>query len=351
VVIFVHRWLGVALCLVFLLWFPSGIGMMYWGYPSVRQADRVDRLPTLDASRIQLPPSQPIAALGLSEPPSQLRLSTFDGRPVYRVRSGFFGEHIVYADTGEEQLDVTPEMIRRIASAWTGQPASAARIEQVTEADQWLLEGSYQDLMPLWKYSWANGEQVYVSEVTGEVVQYTTTASRMGAYVGAIPHWLYFTPLRKHGLAWTRLVIWSSGIGTVSAILGIIVALWMYSPSKRYRYLGAPSSIPYQGQKRWHMLLGLIFGVATATWALSGMLSLDPFPTMTGRRGRHPAVAARTRGPRRALGQGPARGAGRAGECVGQGVGVHRCRRRTGLPGDARWWQDAHCAGQRRAAR
>ena len=33
--IFFHRWVGIALCLVFLLWFPSGIGMMYWGYPSV----------------------------------------------------------------------------------------------------------------------------------------------------------------------------------------------------------------------------------------------------------------------------------------------------------------------------
>ena len=33
--IFVHRWLGVALCLFFLLWFPSGIGMMYWDFPSV----------------------------------------------------------------------------------------------------------------------------------------------------------------------------------------------------------------------------------------------------------------------------------------------------------------------------
>jgi hypothetical protein len=32
--IFVHRWLGVALCTVFLIWFPSGIGMM-WDYPGV----------------------------------------------------------------------------------------------------------------------------------------------------------------------------------------------------------------------------------------------------------------------------------------------------------------------------
>ena len=33
--VFLHRWLGVALCLFFLLWFPSGIGMMYWDFPAV----------------------------------------------------------------------------------------------------------------------------------------------------------------------------------------------------------------------------------------------------------------------------------------------------------------------------
>jgi hypothetical protein len=28
--LFFHRWVGVALSALFLLWFPSGIGMMYW---------------------------------------------------------------------------------------------------------------------------------------------------------------------------------------------------------------------------------------------------------------------------------------------------------------------------------
>ena len=111
------------------------------------------------------------------------------------------------------------------------------------------------------------------------MVQYTTTASRWGAYVGAIPHWLYFTPLRKHGPQWSQVVIWSSGIGTVAAILGIVIGVWMYSPSKRYRYAGAPTSIPYRGQKRLHTIFGLIFGLGAATWAFSGMLSMDPFPT------------------------------------------------------------------------
>jgi prolipoprotein diacylglyceryltransferase len=69
----------------------------------------------------------------------------------------------------------------------------------------------------------------------GEVVQYTTTPSRVGAYLGPIPHWLYFTPLRSHQPQWSVVVIWSSGIATHTAILGLVVGLWMYSPSKPYR--------------------------------------------------------------------------------------------------------------------
>ena len=279
--IFVHRWLGVSLCLIFLLWFPSGIGMMYWEFPSVGVADRLERAADLDASKIAVSPAAAYAQLDLDGPPPQIRLRTFDGRPAYRFR--FRGEDtIVYADTGEQQIDVSRDMVDRAATAWTRQPVTAAQVHPVDAVDQWTVQGQFLNLSPLWKYSWPNGEQVYVSQATGEVVQYTTTASRLGAYVGAIPHWLYFTPLRKHGESWSRVVIWSSGIGTFSAILGVVIGIWMYSPSKRYRSAGVPTSIPYRGQKRWHMVFGLVFGIAAATWAFSGMLSMDPFPTQTG---------------------------------------------------------------------
>jgi hypothetical protein len=276
-IIFVHRWLGVALCLLFLLWFPSGIGMMYWDFPSVTAADRLARSPALDASTIHVLPADAYAPLGQSQPPAQIRLNTFDGRPVYRFRVGR-GESLVYADTGARQVDVSNELMHRVATAWTGQPASSATVNAI-DVDQWTVQGSFRSLQPLWKYSWPNGEQAYVSASSGEVVQYTTTASRVGAYLGPIPHWLYFTPLRKHQPQWSSVVIWSSGVGTVAAILGIIIGIWMYSPSKRYRYAGAATSIPYRGQKRWHTVFGLIFGLAAATWAFSGMLSMDPFPT------------------------------------------------------------------------
>ena len=276
--IFTHRWLGVTLCLLFLLWFPSGIAMMYWTFPGVTDADRLERSPALDASRIRLSAAEAYATLDTGNSPSSVRLNTFNDRPVYR----FDGGRIVYADTGEAQGEVSYLMVRRIASAWTGRPIDDAQADRVRAVDQWTVGDDIASLQPLWKFSWPNGEQVYVSQATGEVIQYTTTASRIGAYLGPIPHWFYFTPLRKHGPEWSKVVIWSSGIGTFAAIFGIVIGAWMYSPSKRYRRDGAPSSIPYRGQKRWHMVLGLVFGIATVTWAFSGMLSMDPFPRGTG---------------------------------------------------------------------
>jgi hypothetical protein len=287
--VFIHRWLGVALCVLFLLWFPSGIGMMYFPMPSVTPAARLERLPVLDASRVVVPPREAADKLGVDL--DDLRLNSFDGRPAYRVGFGGGGGPVLYADTGEEQGEVSTEMVQRVASAWTGQPVGSASVQEVTDVDQWTLQTRLGELSPVFKYSWPNGEQVYVSQATGEVVQYTTTMSRIGAYLGPIPHWFYFTPLRKHGQEWSRIVIWSSGIGTIAAIIGVAIGLWMYSPSRKYRYAGAPTSIPYRGQKRWHTVFGLIFGVATVTYAFSGMLSMDPFPSFNDRtQQRQPSI-------------------------------------------------------------
>ena len=119
-----------------------------------------------------------------------------DGRPVYRFHYDAL-QFIVYADDGQPVEAIRAESALRIASAWTRQPESAARFEGFnTEEDQWTVSQAFRPLRPLLKYSWPNAEEVYVSQVTGEVVQHTTRGSRIGAYFGAIPHWLYFTPLR-----------------------------------------------------------------------------------------------------------------------------------------------------------
>jgi uncharacterized iron-regulated membrane protein len=278
--IFVHRWMGVCLCMVFFMWFASGIVMMYWQYPEVTPVDRLSRAPAIDASQIRISPADAYAKLGADGVPAAAEVITYDNRPAYRFRFGLGDIAIIYADTGERQEEFPPELTLRIASAWSGEPASAAREEDKTEQDQWTVSEEFADLRPLRKYSWPDGQQVYVSTLTGEVVQYTTRGARIAAYFGAIPHWLYFTPLRKHVQQWTRIVIWASGLGTIAAMLGIAVGLWMYSPSRSYRYAGAPASFPYHRQKRWHAILGLFFGLFACTWAFSGMLSMDPFPNL-----------------------------------------------------------------------
>ena len=173
--IVVHRWLGVALCLFFLLWFPSGIGMMYWDFPEVTAANRLDRSPALDPSTIRLTPLDAYARTGQSQAPTQVRLNTFDGRPAYRFRAGG-RESIVYADTGARQSGGTADLAARVAAAWTHQSASAATVTTIDEPDQWTVQGSFRALRPLRKFSWPNGEEVYVSAASGEVVQYTTSA-------------------------------------------------------------------------------------------------------------------------------------------------------------------------------
>jgi hypothetical protein len=279
--IFVHRWLGVVLCLLFLLWFPSGFVMMYWDYPSIKPADRLAHQSALDPATIRVSAVEAAAKAGI-EPSGSIRLMMFAGRPIYRF-GGRRDSAVVYADTGEEQIEISQDEVARIAQMWSGQSVKAARVEAVDEVDQWTLQNRIRDLQPLWKFSWPDGQQLYVSQVNGDVIQYTTKASRLGAYFGAIPHWLYFTPLRRNGPVWSRVVIWSSAVATFSALLGLIVGVWMYSPSKRYKRVGAPTSIPYSGWwKRWHMIVGLLAGAGAVTWAFSGMLSMEPFPQREG---------------------------------------------------------------------
>ena len=251
--------------------------MIYWGYPAVTAADRLKRALVLDPTKIHFDLPAAYDRLAREIPPDKLRLSIYDGRPAYRFSAGG-DESLVYADNGQVQSEFPPELTLRIAASWTGQPVAFAKTEINAEEDQWTVSGQFRALRPLMKYSWPDGEQVYVSTVTGEVVQYTTRSSRIFAHLGPIPHWLYYTPLRRNVTLWSRIVIWLAGIGTFTAILGLVVGFWMYSPTRRYSIQGVQTSIPYTGPKRWHTIAGLFFGIVACTWAFSGMLSMDPFP-------------------------------------------------------------------------
>jgi hypothetical protein len=101
IAIFVHRWIGVALCVLFLMWFMSGIVMMYWSFPEVSAADRLARAPELDVRQIKLSPDAAYATLKEEQPAFGAVLATFDGRPTYTFEVAG-GPRVVYADDGTE---------------------------------------------------------------------------------------------------------------------------------------------------------------------------------------------------------------------------------------------------------
>ncbi|NDJ11158.1 MAG: hypothetical protein EBY17_08185 [Acidobacteriia bacterium] len=279
VALFFHRWMGTAFCALFAWWFVSGIFMMYWDFPAVTEADRLQHARPLNPSRV----------LRGMPGPGVPSLVIFDGRPAWISGTGA-RRSITFADDGKRLLVFSPEVNLRTAAEWAGRPAGEAQVEMLTEADQWTVQGSFGALRPLAKYEWPDGQAVYISTRSGEVVQYTTRRSRLFAWLGAIPHWLYFTPLRTNTELWSRVVIWASGLATLAALLGLGVGLAMLSPRKKYRHSGLPTAIPYSGVKRLHTQWGLCFGVLVCTWAFSGMLSMDPIGSPA--RGRSSVPAA-----------------------------------------------------------
>lgn len=255
---------------------------MYWGFPEVTAGERLARADSLSAAIIRVSPEDAYSRLHQANPPGSVRLAMLDTRPAYWFRTRRVLS-IVYADTGDRVAPVSQALALRVAARWTKQPAQEAHFEGLLrDPDQWTVSGEYNALRPLFKFSWPDGEQVYVSPVSGEVAQYTTREARIAAYFGAIPHWLYWTPLRRNGRAWNKVVVWAAGIGTSVTLLGLIVGVVMYSPGQRYRYRGQPSGVPYSGQKRWHMIFGLLFGLLACAWVFSGLLSMEPFEWLQG---------------------------------------------------------------------
>src|SRR5216117_949288 len=153
----------------------------------------------------------------------------------------------------------------KIASTFMNLPQAKLHYAgELTEPDQWTLEDRRE--LPMHKIVVDDDRhtELYISEETAEVALLTTRGSRALAWFAAIPHWMYFAPLRQNGPLWRQVVLWSSGIGTVLVLLGIVLAFTQYSTR-------------YFGLMRWHYVTGVVFGVFALTWVFSGLLSMEPF--------------------------------------------------------------------------
>ncbi len=271
--ILTHRYLGIVLSLLFVVWFMSGITMMYaGGMPRLTPQLRLERLPDLDLARVRLSPSEAAERATPGGSPDRATLLTLMDRPAYR----FAGQRgvTIFADTGEPLDDVGPTQARTIAARFMNLPEEQVHdAGMLTRPDQWTLT---QRQMPSFKF-WVDDPthtELYVSARSAEVSVLTTRRSRVLAWLGTIPHWLYFAPLRLNGPLWTRVVVWTSALGCVLASIGLILGVTQFRRSTPF---SLSSSIPYSGWMRWHYITGVVFGVFTLTWVFSGLMSMEPW--------------------------------------------------------------------------
>ena len=310
-----HRWLGIGTCLLFFLWFLSGVVMMYVGHPKLTWQERLEHLPPLEASQSLLSPADAFQRADIQGTVTDLRLANARaGQPVYiaQVRPDSKpapgaprpDPRLVALDARTGALLPPTDPATAVASAQvyleqgglshpsssSTLPASSPRQPSPAGAQDTPGKPLYQGITvedahthsaamdlhrPLHKVLLPDAEQtlLYISGTTGEVVRDAPRLERGFNYLGAWLHWLYL--FRDTAIDWTDLIIWLSVIGTVATLSGFLSGVIRWRFSHPYR---SGSRSPFApGALRWHHILGLVFALTTFTWIFSGLMSMNPW--------------------------------------------------------------------------
>ena len=272
-----HRWVGVTLGLLMLLWCLSGVVMIWNPYPSITLDGRDYRAEGL--APITAPDRMTLPAISDSAEVSSARIEMLADRPVIALSwsegeessNGLFDLATAAPITGISEADavaVARTYVER--HKLRGEPEYLRAIER----DEFMVAGYFNARRPFHQVALHDPEDtiLYISAKTGELSQRTTGSQRVWTWLGAIPHWLFFTELRRNGPLWTQIIIWTSLAGCFLTITGLFAGIRQL---RRRKSTGKLAS-PYRGAKFWHHMIGLVFGILVLTFSFSGFTSMQP---------------------------------------------------------------------------
>lgn len=273
----VHRWLGIGICLLFAMWFGSGLVMMYVGYPKLTEAERLQHLPPLDAGAPMLAPASALAAAGVAGPLDALRLANASaGRPVYFATPKDGGAIAIDAVSGRRLPAVDAAHATASAAAYAG-PGVEVRYLDAVDEDAFTHSRALDAHRPLHRVQLLDAPRtlLWISSRSGEVVRDATRSEQLWNYAGAWVHWLY--PFRGNAFQpyWADIVNWLAIAGVVLALSGTAAGILRWRFKRPYR---SGARTPYPGAlMRWHHVTGLLFALVTITWIFSGLMSMNPW--------------------------------------------------------------------------
>jgi hypothetical protein len=266
----IHRWLGVAFCLLFAMWFASGVVMHFVPFPALTEAERYSGLAPLQGAGIVAAPDAAVRASGLVDA-ERVRLFVRSDGPVYVVEAGARVAALRSDDlksaivrSQDAALAIAVDHARR-----RGLDVSAAAFVELAQHDQWTVPDNLDAHRPLYRIALgdAAGTELYVSAQTGEVVRDTTRRERAAGYAGSVVHWIYPTALRRNWALWDSTVWSLSLVAFVTALTGIVLGVL------RMRWSSLVT--PYRAWHAWHHVLGIGCALFVLTWIFSGWLSMD----------------------------------------------------------------------------
>lgn len=270
----IHRMLGTILSILFLIWFLSGFVMIYHGFPKIQPSDKYRYQEVLNADSIDT--DSLIACLPQKSSIFNLSFVSKGNQSFVEVKTKDSSFFISTVDYHLCKPQIPFSHIEKYAKLWN--KSDVVRVDTLYQLEQWIPFGQLKQELPIYKFYFADKDkhQLYISSQSGEALQFTDQNSRFWAWVGAIPHWIYFTNLRQDAAMWKGVVIWLSGIGCIMCLSGLILGIRTFV--KQYRKNKRIRSSYRKFAYKWHHILGFIFGLFVFTFVFSGMMSLAAVP-------------------------------------------------------------------------
>lgn len=270
-----HRYLGMLLAPIILLWSFSGLVMMYVPYPVLTQEQRIALL-------AEIPPTaccdshfyqRIIPALDGSDHEADVTsivIEALNSQTIIKITDTSRKTFSYELDSQQLLSEVDQESAVKVAQAAYDLPISHV---ELIEIDQWSIYSTFNIHRPLYKVSFADEAttQLYVSSKTGEIIQRTTAFQRSWNWVGTVSHWLYFTKLKQYSTLWYWLVV---GLALLSLLL-VVSGIWLgiQQLTKRNSRL----SSPYSGMQLFHHWAGVFVSSLLLIFLLSGIIAMNPW--------------------------------------------------------------------------
>lgn len=281
---FLHKWLGILMAPLLVMWFVTGFFMIFSGFPRVEKEqafallDPIGSIDSLPSTGELIDWYQTHTATGDS--PTTLSLKREEGRAVLSL-SGAQGEVLMDLRSEKPIDDIPPTLEELTEKTLRLTGLSPARVDTLHQLNQWLPFASRREDLPFIKVSVENPKSttLYFSGKSGRLLQETNQSNRWMAYFGAIPHWIYFWPIRQDVELWKGIFVVLGIMGCVMIISGIIVGVvWTVKSRRSSRRRWSPFSKRSGKWLYWHHISGLLFGIIVLTWMFSGWMSLDSLP-------------------------------------------------------------------------